>query len=62
MLSADERRRRAVDCKRLATNAQAPGRRKELLEVAEQWLRLAERTEQLGFIADASRRMRGRKI
>jgi hypothetical protein len=52
MLSADECRRRAGDCKRLATDAQASGRRKELLEVAEPWLRLAERTEQLGFIAE----------
>jgi hypothetical protein len=31
---------------------QAPRRRKELLDVAEQWLRLAERTEQLGLIAE----------
>jgi hypothetical protein len=52
MLSADECRRRAADCKRPATDVQAPGRRKELLDVAEQWLRLAERTEQLGLIAE----------
>jgi hypothetical protein len=52
MLSADECRRRAADCKRLATDVQAPGRRKELLDAAEQWLRLAVRTVQLGLIAE----------
>jgi hypothetical protein len=35
-------------CNRLAAGVQAPARRKQLLALAQQWVRLAERTEQLG--------------
>ena len=45
MASADEYRRHARACVRLAQNTQSPGDKALLLRMAESWLRLAEQAE-----------------
>jgi hypothetical protein len=51
MLSAEECKKRAADCDRLAAEAQVSTRRNKLLALAQQWTRLATRTEQFGPVA-----------
>jgi hypothetical protein len=45
MASADEYRRHASECVRLAQEAQSAGDNSLLLRMAETWLRLAEQAE-----------------
>ena len=45
MPSADDYRRHATECVRLAQNAQNPADKALLLKMAETWLRLAEQAE-----------------
>jgi hypothetical protein len=45
MASADEYRRHASECVRLAQEAQTAGDKALLLRMAETWLRLAEQAE-----------------
>jgi hypothetical protein len=45
MPSADDYRRHAIECVRLAQNAQNPADKALLLKMAETWLRLAEQAE-----------------
>jgi hypothetical protein len=45
MASADEYRRHASECVRLAQNAQNPSDKALLLRMAESWLRLARQAE-----------------
>jgi hypothetical protein len=45
MASADEYRRHARACVRLAQDAQSPSDKALLLRMAESWLRLAEQAE-----------------
>lgn len=51
MLSAEECKKRAAECDRLAAEAQGSTRRNKLLALAQQWTRLAGRTEQFGPVA-----------
>ena len=51
MLSAEACKKPAAACDRLAAEAQASTRRNKLLALAQQWTRLARRTEQLGPVA-----------
>jgi len=48
MASADEYRRHASECVRLAQKTQSPGEKALLLRMAESWLRLAEQAEKRG--------------
>jgi hypothetical protein len=48
MPSAEDYRRHASECIRLAQNAQNPGDKALLLRMAESWLRLAEQAEARG--------------
>ncbi len=45
MPAADDFRRHATDCVRLAQNAQNPADKALLLKMAETWLRLAEQAK-----------------
>jgi hypothetical protein len=51
MLSAEECKKRAAECDRLAAEARASTRRSKLLALAQQWNWLAARTEQFGPVA-----------
>jgi hypothetical protein len=48
MGSVDHCKRRAAECVRLAEKAQNPESRTMLLQMAQTWLRLAEKAEDLG--------------
>jgi len=48
MASAEEYRRHAGECVRLAQAAQSPSDKALLLRMAESWLRLAEQAESRG--------------
>jgi hypothetical protein len=46
--SADHFKRRAAECVRLADKADDPDRKSMLLQMAQTWLRLAEKAEDRG--------------